>query len=401
MSEVNIKFRKNASRGNTFPGECINLWSPLNPGGAKGVRFGTNAQGGDGSLEFSIADRGPEGNWPAKKNDAAEVYYSLERVTQHSVATVKRNEEEGVLEYGGQGHDPHYETLNVLYDGGTEVDRSISNRVLLIVYDGTYGWISLSVPFLNNSQRYVETMQAAENPTPHFGYSISATSGQYFEDLLKYCDWERGIWPGKEASPNALGCFFYWRHRTRDKKVKWYITKEDLAAIAGGGFKVTYDWSNYCNWVIVHFKDSAGAKQWRVKEDIASQAKYTPGSQERAVLDLTGIEGYLPNAIADQIGQTYLDLYSEPVPKGSIVVPLKNIQRTGGGMQWAGLIRGGDVVKVERSEFRAFDEDDPIDNFNAFLVDSTLADVDEGAVELFMLEPDDMETMLLDLKTEG
>ncbi len=400
MSEVSIKFRKNGTRGNTKPGECINLWSPLTPDGAKGVKFNTNAQGGDGSLEFSIGDRGPEGNWPAKKKDAAEIYYGPERATQHSIMQVKRNEMEGSLDYACLGHDPHNEKRQNVLLAGTNPGWSVWGWISRCVTVGGGSWVGLGLPWINDSTRYcdIAAMAAhpAEDPIVDRKQDISQTYEQIITDSLKYCDYERGIFPGRDGHPDALGCYFYWRHRTRDKTVKWYISAEDLAGIPGGGFKVELDDSQYQNWVVVHYTDTTGADTLVTRSDAAEIAKY--GVERGEPLDLRGSGMKLTPAQANQVGDIYLGISTKPIPKGSITIPLKKIQRVGGGMQWSGFVRGGDVIRVERDEYRQVDESDPIDNFNTFLVDSTAADVDAGITDLRMPNASTLETMLMDMQ---
>ncbi|MFA5801525.1 MAG: hypothetical protein WC911_03520 [Thermoleophilia bacterium] len=401
MAEVSIKFRKNAVRGSTSPGDCINLRHPLCPDGADGVKFGTILQGGDGPLTFNIKDRGPESRWPGIKNDAAEIYYGLERVTQHSIYEVQRNDMEGTLDYSCQGHDAHYEKGVALTFIVT--DKTVRDWILQVMLGtpAAEGWLGANVmaPFVNSSQKYIDTMETAENPTLHIGWPETAASEQIISDLLKYCDFARGIFPGREAKPNGLGCYVYWQHRTRGKKPKWYITKDDMAQIPGGGFKVKLDWSKYCNRVACWYKDLNGASQVQVAEDAASQAKYTPGSKESYRFDAQAISGYLTAAQAYQAALTYLTINKEPQPKGSIVIPLKKIQKIGGGMQWSGFMRAGDIVQVERDEYRAFDEANPLDNYNAYLVEQTNVDVSAGTQELTTSDvPGSMESLLQTLQ---
>ncbi|MCL4473567.1 MAG: hypothetical protein M1455_06460 [Actinobacteria bacterium] len=392
MPDVSIKFRKGGVRGATSPGECINLASPLNPGGHRGLKFTTNRQGGDGSIEFSIADRGPDGNWPARKNDAAEVYYGLERVTQHAISSVKRNEMEGALSFLGQGHDPHYEKRQNIWLSSINPGWDVWGWIYYATIAGAGSWVGLGLPWINNSQRYCQAMQAAENPVVDRKQDVSETYEKIIGDCLAYCDFERGIFPGRESDPNALGCYFYWRHRTRGKTVKWYVEKEDMASISGGGFRIELDWSRYQNWVAVHYKDTTGADAVVTRADNASLAKY--GMERGDVLDLRSSNLKLTVAQAQQVGDTYLSIYTQPIPRGSIVLPLQNVRSTSG-MRWAGLIRAGDVVKVERDEYRAFDESNPIDNFNGFLIEETIVDYEAGTVELKTSDqPDDMESLL-------
>ncbi|MBE0430090.1 MAG: hypothetical protein IBX61_09515 [Thermoleophilia bacterium] len=382
MAEVSIKIRKNAARGSTTPGECINLWSPLNPEGARGVRYGTVLQGGDGFLEFSTRDRGHQSNWPANKNDAAEVYYGTERITQHSVVAPRPNEMEGALEYACQGHDARME--HAAARQSSVVARTVRDWILYMLHDSSVGWTgsAFAFPFVNSSQRYIDTMLAAENPTLNIGYDITEQDEQIFSDMLKYCDFTRGIFPGRDPRPNTLGCYPYWRHRTRGKTVDWYITQEDLAAIDGGGLKVDLDWSKYTNYVRVHYKDSAGNPQLVNRQDTASQARWTPGSNVRTIIDLSGLDGYLTQTQAEQVGDVYLSIYTEPQPIGSITIPLAMIQRTAGGMQWSGKIRAGEIVKVENDE--------------EYLVYETIADIDAGIIELKLSkEADDAETLMM------
>lgn len=398
MPEVSIKFRKNGTRGNTAPGECINLRSPLSPDGAEGVKFGTNAQGGDGSLELSIADRGPEGNWPAKKNDAAEVYYGLERVSQHSIMEVKRDEMEGTLQFACQGHHPHYAKGYLL--GYTTPQAIWVSQVLQSVVSGgwaawpAHGWIPFGAPFINSSYQYFG-VPAFDDSNVVVGYPAPSPNGEtVISDMLALSDFIAGIFPGREASPDGLGCYFYARHRTAGQTVKWYIEQEDMARIPGGGFQVELDWSMYCNRVLAYYKDGSGVTQVVAVQDDPEIAKRTPGTRDEAVVDLTSI---LPNqsttTAATAAATAYLNIFKKPQPKGSIILPLQNI-RSKAGMRWSGLIRGGDVVKIERDEYRAFDESDPIDNFNGFFIDSTMVDIDAGIITLNMPNPSTLEAIL-------
>ncbi len=397
MSEVSIKIRRNAAQGSVSPGECINLWSPLNPDGAKGVKFGTNMMGGDGSLEFSIRDRGQRGNWPAKKNDAAEVYYGLERATQHSIFNVERDELEGSLQYAGQGHFAHY-AKNYLLGFETAQALTVSQVMQAAIFGGwgswpNDGWWTFGAPFLRYSQRYWET-SGLTNPSATVGYARPAPNAdRILGDMLKLDDFICGIFPGREGNPDALGCYPYFRKRMKSS-VDWYVKQDDIEP---GGWKIELDWSKYCNRVIAYYKDAGGVVQVVAVSDTGEQNKYSPGTREEAVIDLTSLGNQPSSTLATAAATAWLNIYKNPQPKGSIVLPLKKVQRAGRGMQWSGLIRGGDVVKFERDEPKAFDETNPIDNYNAFLIDSTLVDVDAGTIELRMPEASTLETLLLDL----
>jgi len=378
MPEVSIKFRINNGRGLVKPGECINLDGPLSPGGVKGLKYGTNMQGGDGSIEFNIGYRK---HAPAKKNDGAEVYYGIERVTQHSIMDVQPDKANGLLKFTGQGHGAHLEKTYEMVWAVVPVYAVDSLR--WVIWDDVNSVTAQGFPFLNVSQRYRVTTGLADSLITGFDATKSMTVEAMLSEFARHNDSIRGMFPGKEAHPDGLGCYYYHRHRTLNQTAKWYISEDDLRL---GTFGVTEDLSKYCNRVHVWFdRTSVGA--WElVREDTESQDKYSPGSSETVKLDLTS-QGSMTIAVAQQAGDAYLSIYSNPILKGSITLPLQKLSRFGAGSGWAGFIRGGDIVRVER-DYGAFSD---------ILVDSTMVDIDAGTIELFTPEPADMENLLADL----
>lgn len=377
MPEVSIKFRKNGGRGNITPGECINLDGPLSPGGVKGLKFGTNMQGGDGSIEFNIGYRRHS---PAKKNEGVEVDYGLECVTQHSIMDAQPDEMNGTLNFTGQGHCAHMEKSLVLF--WAPADKGAATCTAWAVWNASpYSAQALGFPFLNASQRY--DVQTGLDNSSIINYDPAA--GKTIEEILsevgKYNDSIRGMFPGRESDPNGLGCFYYHRHRTLNQVPKWFISQEDLRL---GQFGVTEDLSEYCNYVSIIYNQTGVGPAITYVEDTASQAIYTPGSREAAKIDITSQPGTIATADAQVVGRAYLAIYAHPILKGSITLPLQNLRRTGGGSQWAGLIRGGDIVRVERD----------YGGYSDILVDSTMVDVDAGTIELGMPNADSLETIL-------
>ena len=377
MPDASIKFRKNGTRGNITPGECINLDGPLSPGGVKGLKFGTNMQGGDGSIEFNIGYRKHS---PAKKNDGVEVYYGLGRVTQHAIMDVQPDEMNGALHFSGQGHGAHMEkTVLLIWTTG---NQNALTAQRMAIWDATdTSAIKQGFPFLNASQRYFLTTGMIDSLVTNYSTNYAATLETVLSDMGKHNDQIRGMFPGREAHPDGLGCFYYRRHRTSGQTPKWFISQEDLRL---GNFGVTKDLSEHCNSVYVLFtQTSDGLVHGTLRENTADKAIYTPGSSEKIKLDLTS-NGTMTLAVANQIGDAFLEIYSNPVLKGTITLPLQNLRRTGGGSQWAGFIRGGDIVRVERD----------YGGYSDILIDTTMVDVDAGTIELGMPNANTLETIL-------
>lgn len=379
MNLYSLHILKNCTRATPFyerHKNTIQRQDSFTPQGFRTLSYGTVLNGGDW-LTFRVPDPGAVSAWPAKKNDAVRLWHGLTCAVQTSVDNVQPDSAARELEYLCIGHAAHYGAKQAIASENPGYTRYIRDWVREVFIGFTLdGWTKAakSCPWINSSEQFIDQTLLYQI---YREYWPAVASSEILSEMAEYADYRVGMVPGPD-SPDFLGCYGLWQPREKTT-VDWILLPGDYNPIDLAGIK--QDSSQYCNRVEYSYTDSVGATQANFVKDDASREEFTPGHWETITRNLSG-NGYLNSTNAANIAQAQLNINKVPHVTGTIDIPLKYITHEQKGLQWAGLIRSGEVIRIPELGGSEYNPSKPVDNVSGFLVYSTEVKTADGVISI-------------------